>query len=175
MAFPATRKGVHDDPLHSEGEATSTNNVDLEFILKSFNGAGQIEKVRKMMKIQSISLKMLKAVELLVYVILIALAAFFVSGMIKEYLEENTSFSITQKSMTKEDLPTVTICFKSQSSAVKMRYGRDLIIQTIDSKHEPWLLEANTTIRTLVEGNNDNRFMGLKRQTTLEQLRVKLE
>ena len=115
---------------------------------------------------------MLKPIKVIIYVIFISLAAFFLSGMIKEYLEDNTSFSITQQSMSKEDLPTVTMCLKSESSAIKMRYGRDLTIQTIDSKIEPWLPEANATIRTLIEGNNDYGFMGQKRLTTLEQLRV---
>ena len=124
------------------------------------------------MKNQRKYLKMLKPIKVIIYVIFISLAAFFLSGMIKEYLEDNTSFSITQQSMSKEDLPTVTMCLKSESSAIKMRYGRDLTIQTIDSKIEPWLPEANTTIRTLVEGNNDYGFMGQKRLTTLEQLRV---
>ena len=110
---------------------------------------------------------------MIIYVIFIALAAFFLSGMIEEYLEGNTSFSITQQPMSKEDLPTVTVCLNSESSAVKMRYGRDLTIQTIDSELEPWLPEANTTVKTLVVGNNEYGFMGQKRQTILEQLRVK--
>ena len=99
-------------------------------------------------------LKIFKPSELIIYVSLIALAVFFLSGMIEEYLEDNTNFSIIQESMSKKDLPTITVCLKSESSDTKMKYGKDFTIQAISSNLPPWLPEANATIFTLNEGIN---------------------
>ena len=124
------------------------------------------------MKYQNKWFKIFKPSELIIYLSLIALAAFFLSGMIEEYLEDNTNFSIIQESMSKEDLPTITVCLKSESSATKLKYGRDLTVQAIASNLPPWLPEANATIFNLNEGINEYYFVGQKRQTILNHLRV---
>ena len=98
--------------------------------------------------------------------------------MVKEYLAENTNFSITKESITKEDLPTITICILTRKEKREkgkehksIKYGQDFTIQTMKTWAEPWF-NPNTTMITLSEGINDYEFFEQKRQIKLEEMRV---
>ena len=103
-----------------------------------------------------------KSLEWSIYVTLVLTSAYFIGGLVKEYLAEKTNFSITKESITKEDLPTITICIyiraemedMEESRAIK--YGQDYTIQTMDSSYE---LNPNATMITLSEGYNGHDFI----------------
>ena len=61
----------------------------------------------------------------------------FVSGIIEEYQEESSYFSITEHSLTNTDLPTATICFLA---AKEIHYWSDFDIQTSTTWKEPRMI-----------------------------------
>ena len=61
-----------------------------------------------------------------------------------EYLDSKTYFSHSKESLTSEDIPSVTVCFKANR---KLQYGEDLSILTN-------FAYADQTIKTLEVGYN---------------------
>ena len=83
--------------------------------------------------------------------------------MVKEYLAENTNFSITEEPITKEDLPTITICIlirtekkEKEEEPRTIKYGQDFTVQIMDSNSD-WF-NPNATMISLSEGNNGHNF-----------------
>ena len=115
-----------------------------------------------------------KVFQCVIYAVLLLTTSYFITEMFEEYLEENTNFSVTKQSLTKDDLPTLTICLKSKrvNGTSELKYGRDFKIQTLISTLAPWDPKANATLITLQEGDNEYVFMGQKRLTHLQQLVV---
>ena len=112
------------------------------------------------------------------YVALVLTSTYFISEVVKEYLAENTNFSIKEESITKEDLPTITICISIETEKkvreeepITIKYGEVYTIQTMDSWVEPWL-NPNATMITLSEGYNGYDFMRQRRHIKLEEMRV---
>ena len=56
----------------------------------------------------------LKVLEGLASLALFCTSSYFISEMVKEYLTENTNFSITEQTIAREDLPTFTICIATR-------------------------------------------------------------
>ena len=118
-----------------------------------------------------------EVLEYLVYVALVLTSTFFIAEMVKEYLAENTNFSITEEPITKEDLPTITICIlirtekkEKEEEPRTIKYGQDFTVQTMDSNSD-WF-NPNATMISLSEGNNGHNFFEQKRQIKLEEMRV---
>ena len=65
------------------------------------------------------------ALEWILRTLLIIASFYFVFEMIGEFLEENTNFSVTKKTIDKEDFPTITICLIAKT---EMKYGKDSFI-----------------------------------------------
>ena len=100
----------------------------------------------------------LKLVEFLFFIGLIITTFFFCEQIIAEYLEGSTYFSATKKSLTKNDLPTVTVCILANT---KLEYGRNFNIQTIE--YYTWVnnkVDPRTRVITLREGKNRHDFQG---------------
>ena len=119
-----------------------------------------------------------KLLECFIYAALVLTSAYFIGEMAKEYLVENTNFSIIEESITKEDLPTVTICISTgiekkdnKEEPRTIRYGQDFTIQTMNTWFKPWL-NPNATMKTLSEGDNFHDFMKQRRHIKLEEMRV---
>ena len=115
-----------------------------------------------------------KAIKLLSYAIfaMLLIAAFFFAGLIiLQFLEGSTYFSIAQKPISKDDLPTVTICSLSSREIV---YGRDFDIQTLFNYTNCENTNCNkTTLFSLKEGRNEYDFqLGRKDLTFLRVLKV---
>ena len=73
----------------------------------------------------------------------------------------STNFSVTEKTLDVEDIPTLKICLNSkriQGSEEILKYGRDLTIQAMYSTGYPWEPESNSTMITLAEGQNEIAF-----------------
>ena len=105
-----------------------------------------------------------------IQMILIMASVYFINEMVDEYLKENTSFSVTKQTITKEDLPTVTICLMTET---EMTYGEDFIIQVMNSSIPPWDQDsANVAMITLQDGINEYDFIAGKREITLKLLEV---
>ena len=68
----------------------------------------------------------LKAIHFLFYATLSIVTYFFVSRAVKEYLEGRTTFSISKRPLTVDDMPTITICFQTSR---KLEFGKDIRIQ----------------------------------------------
>ena len=79
--------------------------------------------------------------------------SYFVLDMMLEYLEENTTFSVTSKPVTKDDLPTITVCLKSKNEN-GLKYTKDFSITTFNST-QPFWQDGNGTLMTLQEGFNE--------------------
>ena len=97
--------------------------------------------------------------------------------MVKEYLTENTNFSITKEPFTKEDLPTIVICIATRTEKKDkeelhgtIKYGQDFTVQVMDA-WVPWF-NPNVTMLTLSEGYNDYDFFEQTRHIKLEKMRV---
>ena len=98
-----------------------------------------------------------KVFQCVIYAVLLLTTSYFITEMFEEYLEENTNFSVTKQSLTKDDLPTLTICLKSKrvNGTSELKYGRDFKIQTLISTLAPWDPKANATLISLQEGDNE--------------------
>ena len=88
-----------------------------------------------------------KLVEFAIFLVLLVTCSFLVRGTITQYLEGTKYFSHIKKNLTREDLPTVTICL---SSTQKLIFGRDFELQTLDKYYHQ--RTENTTIISLPEG-----------------------
>ena len=95
------------------------------------------------------------------YVALALTSIYFIGKVVNEYLAEKTNFSITEESITKEDLPTITICISIKTEKEEenrtLKYGQDYTIQTMDA-WLPWN-NPNATMMTLSEGYNGHDFI----------------
>ena len=94
-------------------------------------------------------------IELIMFLILLVTAGFLAQQVLNEYQEGKTTFGISTKPLTVQDVPTLTICFKG---ARTIAYGEDLLITAFEQYTE------NT--RQLKEGKNDHHSQNI----TLEKL-----
>ena len=117
----------------------------------------------------------LQIFEFLVNVLLLVTTYIFTTEMIYEYLEGNTNFSVTEKPIDVEDIPTLTICLESKrihgSKTEIMKYGKDFTIEAMNSTAYAWDPEDSAMV-TLVEGLNEIALAGQRRQILLQQLVV---
>ena len=111
----------------------------------------------------------MSSITVLEYIFFILLLIFAISylirGTFQEYLQGPTYFSISQKPITKADLPSLTICFLANRT---LEYGTDFTIQAMT-----WngLKSENSTLIDLTEGTKEYDFHGL-RKIRLKQLEV---
>ena len=95
---------------------------------------------------------------------LILASIYFVKEMVDEFLKENTRFSVTEQTITKDDFPTLTVCLIANA---EMLYGKDYKIQIMNSPIAPWDQDsANTSLITLRNGTNGYDFITGKREIT---------
>ena len=78
-----------------------------------------------------VTAKAIQLFKIAIFALLFIVAFFFAELIIEQYLEGSTYFSTTQTQVSKEDLPTVTICFLGNKDFV---YGSDFEIQTLANK-----------------------------------------
>ena len=91
-------------------------------------------------------------------------SSFFVKSIMKEYLEGTKYFSTIQKPLSKDDLPTITICILSSR---KLVYNADFELYTVDNYH--YCRSKNGTTKMLDEGKNEYIFLE-NQNTYLRQL-----
>ena len=99
------------------------------------------------------------------FILSLSVASFVVKINVHQYLEGSTYMSDSKKPMTKNDLPTVTICLWASR---KLEYGTDFKIQAIQNYKNR---SENTTLLDLKVGRNDFVFRQ-KGTTYLRQLTV---
>ena len=105
---------------------------------------------------------------------LLFIAAFLCAELIiQQFLEGSTYVSTTQTQVSKDDLPTVTICFLGDKDFV---YGSDFEIQTLANYTNCESSNGNcenTTLISLIEGKNEYAFQpGRKDLMFLRKLKV---
>ena len=107
-------------------------------------------------------------VEFMIYTILLSTSFYLIHVTIKEYLAENTYFSVSKKPITIEDLPTITFCIATRKNKNDekdqprpVEYGRDFVIQIMES-WLPWN-SPNVTMKNLTVGSTKYKFMKQKR------------
>ena len=83
----------------------------------------------------------------LIYMGLLFATVIFVQGVIKEYQEGATYFSVSEQPITNADLPTATVCFLAHNKVLQQ--GRDYKIQT----GVTWA--ATPKLITLKKGKNE--------------------
>ena len=111
----------------------------------------------------------MSSIRVLEYIFFILLLIFAISYLIRgtfhEYLQGPTYFSISQEPITKEDIPTLTICFLANRT---LTYDIDFTIQAMT-----WngLKSENSTLIDLTEGTREYEFRG-QRLIRLKQLEV---
>ena len=93
---------------------------------------------------------------------------FFVKSIIEEYLEGSTYFSKSKQNITKDDLPTATVCILSTK---RLKYEQDFWVQTITPWNDNFFRYPNTTLISLQEGLNEYHFQG-QHKTFLKVLKV---
>ena len=91
-------------------------------------------------------------------------SSFFVKSIMKEYLEGTKYFSTIQKPLSKDDLPTITICILSSR---KLVYNADFELYTVDNYH--YRRSKNGTTKMLDVGKNEYIFLE-NQNTYLRQL-----
>ena len=116
-------------------------------------------------------------VEFIIYTILLSTSFYLIHVMIKEYLAENTYFSVSKEPITIEDLPTITICIATRKNKNDekgqprpVEYGQDFVIQIMES-WLPWN-NLNVSMKNLTVGSTKFEFMEQRRQIILEKMRV---
>ena len=106
-------------------------------------------------RIQELKQKLfnLQVFEFLVNVLLLVTTYIFTTEVIYEYLEGNTNFSIIEKPINVNDIPTFTLCLESKrmqefdwGNEHFLKYGRDFTIQAMNSTDYPWKNENNSTM-----------------------------
>ena len=118
-----------------------------------------LERVSAMVDSQPIR----NVLQSLIYVALLFASLIFVHGVIDEYQEGATYFSVTEQPFTNADLPTATVCFLAQNKILK--YWSDYKIQT----GVTW--EATPNLITLEKGKNEYYFFG-SRMVLIKELIV---
>ena len=68
-------------------------------------------------------------IELIMFLILLVTAGFLAQQVLHEYQEGKTTFGISTKPLTVQDVPTLTICF---IGARTIAYGEDLLITAFE-------------------------------------------
>ena len=106
-----------------------------------------------------------KLIENVVFMALLVIALYFVHSMILEYLAGKTNFSVSKQAITKEDLPTATVCF---SAKTELKHGRDFKIETVTQTGDSTTSgdERNASVITLQEGRNEYEYMSKERRIT---------
>ena len=71
-------------------------------------------------------IKIAEVLEYISFVTLLVTTFYFVYGIIQEYLEGVTGFHNSKQTITRDDLPTITICFLASSKFV---LGKDYTLE----------------------------------------------
>ena len=118
-----------------------------------------------------VTAKAIQLFKIAIFALLFIVAFFFAELIIQQYLEGSTYFSTTQTQVSKDDLPTVTICFLGNKDFV---YGSDFEIKTLANYTNCESTNCeNTTLISLIEGKNEYAFQpGRKDLTFLRKLKV---
>ena len=110
----------------------------------------------------NIDLHITNIVQSLISVGLLFVTLIFVGGIIEEYREGSTYFSVSEQLLSNRDLPTATVCFLA---AKELHYWSDFKVQTGTT----W--EATPNLIGLKKGKNEYYFYG-SRMVFLKELVV---
>ena len=91
----------------------------------------------------------------LTHICLLGGSIIFVKETINEYKQGSTFYSVTQETITEQDLPTFTICWLITPYNPRKAYGKDLLIEVKFCEHD---LET----ATLLENRNVETSGGLE-------------
>ena len=112
--------------------------------------------------------KKIIVLEYVAYITFLIVSFVFVKSIIQEYLQGSTYFSQYKESVSKDDLPTATVCILANK---KLIYEQDFWVRTVTPWNDSNWSDPNTTLITLKKGLNEYEFQG-KRQTFLKVLKV---
>ena len=108
----------------------------------------------------------IRLVQYIFFIVSLGAGGYVVKSVVDQYLEGSTYFSDSKQNLTREDLPTATICIWASRN---LSYGSDFTIQTIQNYHRSG--SDNTTILDLREGKNEYVFRQ-EGMTFLRELKV---
>ena len=108
----------------------------------------------------------IKLVQYIFFIMSLGAGGYVVKSIVDQYLEGSTYFSDSKQNLTREDLPTATICIWASRN---LSYGSDFTIQTIQNYHRS--RSENTTLLDLREGKNEYVFRQ-EGMTFLRELKV---